>query len=342
MRPPAPLPPSLGTAFTRGQGRIAGMSDKQLRRADLLIPFRGIRMLPARDGREEDEDPDAFADPVADALRTLSAAYALALPAGVHFSHSTAAVHHGIPLPTRAFAQLMDPRIPLAERVLVEASTRRPGRAPRGHRVRGHQSLPALEPIMILRGMPVTTPTATWASLASRLSIEELVGIGDAIVRIPRIPGPFGRVTGAPMATLRDLDAIIAAGRRPGIRKLREARALIRIGSSSPKESELRLVLATGGRLPTPELDYDVYDSDGRFLGCSELAYPRFRVAVEYEGDYHRTERKRWLRDIDKYQAYAAAGWRVAQVTAAHLRTPHETIGRVRDVLRQAGWHPGA
>lgn len=341
MRTPAPLPPQLGPAFTRGQGLAAGMSDKQLRRAELLIPFRGIRIGPAPQTDDDEEDPDPFADPVADAVRTLSAAYALALPEGVHLSHSTAAVHYGIPLPHHAFAQRTGPQRNLVDRVLVEASMPRPGRAPRGHRLRGHQSLTVLEPLQRLDGIPIATPAATWASLAARLSIDDLVGIGDAIVRIPRIPGPYGRVTARPLATFEELDAVIAAGRRPGIRALREARALIRIGASSPKESALRLILTAGSYLPTPELDYDVYD-DGRFLGCSELAYPQYRVAVEYEGDYHRTDQQRWRRDIDKYQAYAAAGWRVAQVTADHLRAPHETVSRVRGVLRQAGWRPCA
>ncbi|WP_345186642.1 hypothetical protein [Microbacterium panaciterrae] len=82
-------------------------------------------------------------------------------------------------------------------------------------------------------------------------------------------------------------------------------------------------------------------DDRGRFLGCSEIAYPAFRTAVEYEGDYHRTDRRRWQSDIEKYQAYAAVGWRVVQVTADHLRVPRRTVQRVREVLLQAGWRPG-
>lgn len=192
---------------------------------------------------------------------------------------------------------------------------------------------------MFVGGLPVATPAATWASLAGRLGIDELVAVGDAIVRIPRIPGPFGRALSAPLATFDDLDAVIRAGRRIGIMKLREARTLIRIGSASPKETDLRLALTAGRGLPTPTLDFDVY-SRGAFLGCSEIAYPDFQVAVEYEGDYHRTDRRRWTKDIDKYQAYAQAGWRVVQITAEHLRQTGEPARRVRAALRQAGWPP--
>ncbi|MDQ4214191.1 hypothetical protein [Microbacterium capsulatum] len=337
MRPSSPLPLELGSAFTTTEARAAGMSPRQLRRPELLIPFRGVRMTGSSEENEDDADP--FRDPLAAAVRVLSHAYALALPEDVHLSHSTAAVHHGIPLPARAFPMAGSPTRPPSERVLVEAAMPAPGRAPRGPRVRGHQSLPRLEPVMRLSGVAVATPAATWASLAGRLSIDELVAVGDAIVRVPRVPGPDGRVLGAPLATFDDLDAVIRAGRRLGVVRLREARTLIRIGSASPRETELRLALTTGTGLPAPALDVDVY-SRGAFLGCSEIAYPDFQVAVEYEGDYHRTDRRRWAKDIEKYQAYADAGWRVVQITAEHLRRPGEPARRVRAALRQAGWSP--
>lgn len=59
--------------------------------------------------------------------------------------------------------------------------------------------------------------------------------------------------------------------------------------------------------LPEPVLDYDVLDRYGRFLGCSELAYPELKIAIEYESDGHLT-RSQLQRDIDKYQLYAEAG----------------------------------
>ncbi|MFD6700643.1 MULTISPECIES: hypothetical protein [unclassified Microbacterium] len=338
MQPRRPVPVHLGTSFTFAQGRAAGLSAKQLRRPDLTSPFRGVRT--SVDPPDDDPAPDPFADPVATTVRELAIAYALALPPGAHLSHSTAAALHGIPLPARAFPMAGSPLRPVSERVQVEAAIPAPGRAPRGPRIRGHQCVAALEPVMFVGGLPVATPAATWASLAGRLGIDELVAVGDAIVRIPRIPGPFGRVLRAPLATFDDLDAVIRAGRRIGITKLREARTLIRIGSASPKETDLRLALIAGRGLPTPTLDFDVY-SRGAFLGCSEIAYPDFQVAVEYEGDYHRTDRRRWTKDIDKYQAYAQAGWRVVQITAEHLRQTGEPARRVRAALRQAGWRGG-
>ncbi|MDQ0613200.1 very-short-patch-repair endonuclease [Microbacterium sp. W4I4] len=73
-----------------------------------------------------------------------------------------------------------------------------------------------------------------------------------------------------------------------------------------------------------------MYDRFGRFLGCSELAYPEFRIAIEYESDGHLT-REQLQRDIDKYQAYAEAGWNVVRLTAQHVYRDHdEAVRRVR------------
>lgn len=76
-------------------------------------------------------------------------------------------------------------------------------------------------------------------------------------------------------------------------------------------------------------LDHDVFGPHGEFLGCSELAYPHERVAIEYESDRHLT-RAQLERDIDKYTAYAAAGWRTIRVTSSHVfRYPRELVRRV-------------
>ncbi len=83
-------------------------------------------------------------------------------------------------------------------------------------------------------------------------------------------------------------------------------------------------------------LDHDVYDEFGRFLGCSELAYPQLRIAIEYESDGHLSQQQ-LRRDIDKYQAYAEAGWTVVRLTSQHVnRFPEEGIRRIRHAYRAA------
>jgi hypothetical protein len=179
--------------------------------------------------------------------------------------------------------------------------------------------------------MRVTDPATTWAMLGRSLDLYDLVAVADAIIRVPRMPGTHGGDASS-IASPADLAAALDAGRRLGAVRLREAIRRTRNGASSRPETWLRLVLEDAG-LPGPVLDYDVFSDEGRFLGCSELAYPERRVAVEYESDRHLT-RRQLERDIDKYADYDAAGWTVVRLTAQHVfRYSAEAIRRVSAAL---------
>lgn len=193
-----------------------------------------------------------------------------------------------------------------------------PARAPRYSGVHGIKVSPALAHVCTHRGLAMTTAATTWAMLAAEMSVRELVAVGDSMVHVPR--DSYGRpLPGERLATLEQLERAAFAGRRVGVERLRQALPQIRVGSASPLETEFRLDAAAGG-LPDPELDVEIRDGRGRLLGISELVYRRFGVVVEVEGDHHRTDRSQWVRDIDKYNAYAAAGWEVVRLTAAHIR----------------------
>jgi hypothetical protein len=64
--------------------------------------------------------------------------------------------------------------------------------------------------------------------------------------------------------------------------------ALLRPGAESRPETLLRLLLGRAG-LPEPEVNVDIRDDSGRFLGRADLVYPPWRTIVEYDGDQHRT-----------------------------------------------------
>jgi hypothetical protein len=95
------------------------------------------------------------------------------------FSHTTAAVLWGVPLPV-----LEDHRL--------NVSVFRPRRAPRGANVRGHEIDPRLVRVTDLDGLPVTTPASTWASLGALLSPYDLVAAGDAVVCVRSSTGGNG------------------------------------------------------------------------------------------------------------------------------------------------------
>lgn len=104
----------------------------------------------------------------------------------------------------------------------------------------------------------------------------------------------------------------------------------------------MRLDAAYAG-LPAPDLDVEVRDEAGRLLGISELFYSEHRVAVEVEGDHHRTSRAQWTRDLDKYAAYAAVGIEVVRLTSAHIRGPHRrAVALIAAALDRARPHASA
>lgn len=136
------------------------------------------------------------------------------------------------------------------------------------------------------------------------------------------------------LATVRQLEAAVAAGRRVGSPALRRALPRVRTRSASRTETRCRLILVDGG-LPEPELNHDVYDDAGRFIACVDLAYPARRVAIEYEGEHHLRDAEQWAKDIARYEALAAAGWFVIRVTKADVFAARsDLVRRVRTALR--------
>lgn len=308
-------------AFSVASARLNGLRRAQIDSRMLDRPFHGLRA--ASVSSLDDRDPAQAMDE----LITLRAQqFAAHMHGGEFFSHSTAAILWGIPLPRQRTSSL-------------HVSVRAPGRAPRGRGVTGHQLRPGSfrttsDPRFALA---VTDPASTWALLGAMLRHPyDLIAAADAIVRIDRLPGPSGRVLHPALATIGELDAAIPAGRR-GVKALREALPRVRVGSASRMESWVRLTLVDAG-LPEPQLDTDVYDERGRFLGCVDLAYPALRVAIEYEGDHHRTDAAQWHRDIVKHDDLVRAGWRVIRVTRQQLfSTPIALVARVAEALRVAG-----
>lgn len=325
---PRPLPTELPSSFSTAEALAAGVTPRRLRAKDLASPFRGTRRrLPedraTRDTRS-DADDTPYADDAAHRADHLSAMrmFATVMESGTFFSGRTAAYAYGVPL---------DPGDAL------EVATFAPRRAPLRRGIRGRKVAPHLATVRMHEGMPVSSPASTWAMLATELTERELVVVGDALVRIPR--DRFGRQhPELRLATIEHLQSAVDAGPRPGRPKLRAALAMIRVGSSSPLETEYRLDADAAG-LPTPSLDREIRDDRGRLLGISEIVYEEYRVVVEIEGDHHRTSRRQWHRDIEKYRDYADAGWHVVRLTSSHLRPARIGLSIVAQALQNRGWN---
>ncbi|MFE5407630.1 endonuclease domain-containing protein [Microbacterium sp. NPDC056569] len=249
----------------------------------------------------------------------LALAYAPRMTEGEFFSHITAAVILGIPLPYLLIA-----------RSLLHVSVFRPRRLPRSVGVRGHEAKPSLVTTMrdARTGLLIARPAAVWASLGRQLTDPyDLVAAGDAVVRTWRVESP--------LATLADLETAVSAGRRVGVVAARLALPRVRTDSASRTETWLRLTLIDHG-LPEPDCNHEVY-ADGNYLGCVDLAYPDLMIAIEYEGEHH-LDPKQWARDIARYDALRDAGWTVIQVTKAELfDQPAAAVQRVRAAIRRRG-----
>jgi hypothetical protein len=100
--------------------------------------------------------------------------------------------------------------------------------------------------------------------------------------------------------------------------------------AESPMETRLRWLLPQAG-LPCPEVQVDLHDSAGRFVGRADLYYPAARLVIEYDGANHRD---RLVEDNRRQNLLFRAGFRLLRFTAADLGQHPETIvALVRNTL---------
>lgn len=327
-RPLSKLPRGAPSSFRVADALEHGIPRNRLYRQDLRTPHHGLRALgpaPAAERMLHEAEASGTPHPL-EVQREVHIErmreYIPLLADDAYFCGPSAALAWGIPLPPRAWDEL-------------HIGVPRPLRAPRRAGISGHQHSAGYVAVTIADGLPVTDPASTWATLGGLLGEDDLVAAADRVLRIPRMPGGFRALTEVPLAARAQLEMLAERKGRPGAPRLRAALELACTAASSPPETRIRLLMHRA-RLPEPALDYDVYDDSGRFLGCSELAYPELKVAIEYESDGHLT-RTQLQCDIDKYQAYSEAGWTVVRLTSEHVFTsPREALRRIRQALCSA------
>lgn len=99
-----------------------------------------------------------------------------------------------------------------------------------------------------------------------------------------------------------------------GVRQLRELLPLVDPGAASPKESWLRLLLIDNG-FPIPETQIPVFDGYVPFAFL-DMGWRHIHLAVEYDGDQHRTDRPQYVKDMRRHPKIAKRGWEVVRVIA--------------------------
>jgi hypothetical protein len=150
-----PLPSSLlDGPFTIDTARSAGVGRGRLRGDDLERTYWGLRTTA----------------PLVD-VEARCRLLALRMPPGSFFSHVTAALVHGIPVP-----------IALEHDLTIHVSVAPPARAPHARHLRGHRLAIQPHDVVTLRGLDVTTAIRTWCDLGAVLTLFDLVAAGDFII----------------------------------------------------------------------------------------------------------------------------------------------------------------
>ena len=86
-------------------------------------------------------------------------------------------------------------------------------------------------------------------------------------------------------------------------------------GAESPQETWLRLLVIRNG-FPRPQTQIPVYDEFGVLVAVLDLGWEDMKIAMDYEGEHHRIDRRRFNHDIRKAEAVAELGWVDIRVTA--------------------------
>ncbi|MHC5796814.1 endonuclease domain-containing protein [Lacisediminihabitans sp. FW035] len=291
----AALPPGLPAhGFTVGTARNFGIAPSRLRAGDLDNSVWGVRAM------------NAPAD-----LRGRCALLQLRIPERAFFSHSTAALLYGIPLPWASeHAGDLHVAVPSPSRALSAIG------------VVGHRLAVMPTDVNVLSRLRVTSVTRTWTDLADQLAFEDLVAAGDFLIHWRQ-----------PLTTTTALEEAIRlrCGRR-GSRALSRAVQRLNERAESPPESWLRLILEDAG-FPPPHINREVTDHHGEFVARTDFIFEGLRLVLEYQGDYHRTTKGQWRADMTRRSKLEANGWRVMELNADDLKDPAELVARIRRLL---------
>jgi len=246
-----------------------------------------------------------------DTVELRATAAALVLPSHVVVSDRTAAWIHGVDL----FHVDVLVGLPELELVSVQGSRTR-----RRDTLGGKRDLAAGD-ICVIGGVRVTTPLRTACDLACLRGRSQALAVLDVFMREHGLSrGDYRRM------------AARFAGRR-GVIQLRELIEYADPGAESMAESWTRMKILDAG-LPKPRLQHWV-ELPGYGRVRLDLAYPKAKIAMEYDGVEHHSSDKDRTADEERRAALRAAGWLVIVVRREDLRGDrlHDWISQLRAAL---------
>jgi very-short-patch-repair endonuclease len=168
--------------------------------------------------------------------------------------------------------------------------------------------------IAVVSGMRVCTRARTALDLARRYPADTAIADIDALAQAVELKPA-------------DIDLLVEryTGRR-GMKRARAALELIDSGAQSRKESWLRLLLMRAG-FPRLQTQIPVRNEWGWAEAYLDMGWEDIKVAVEYDGDQHRSSRYQYVKDIRRLEMLERYGWTVVRVIAEDHR--NDIIRRV-------------
>lgn len=162
--------------------------------------------------------------------------------------------------------------------------------------------------VVSVRGVRATALLRTLSDLCPRLGGVDALALVDASLRMKHLDKLTLERTPSPC--LRALASIAEP-------------------AESPMETRLRWLLLKGG-LPRPEVQRNLFDPQGRFVGRADLFYPEARLVIEFDGANHR---ERLVEDNRRQNSLLNAGFALLRFTAADLREPNRIVAQVSEAL---------
>jgi hypothetical protein len=195
--------------------------------------------------------------------------------------------------------------------LIHENRHRLPGLLARGDRIEDDE-------ITVVDGVPVTTPNRTVLDIGCWYPTTSAVAAIDSLARATEI-----KAAGVELLAQR------YPGRR-GIARARLAITLFDAGAQSPKETWVRLVLINAG-LPRPQTQIPVRDETGNTIAYLDMGWEDVKVAVEYDGDQHRSDRYQYNWDVRRAETLHRLRWTLIRVVAGDR--PADIVRRVKSAL---------
>lgn len=155
--------------------------------------------------------------------------------------------------------------------------------------------------------IPVVSYAEAVLQSANLLKFRELVVALDFAILPQRL-----RPNGSQALERDQLVAMTETYSGRGIRRLRAALHVARAGAQSRMETLLRLEAHRLGHHDL-ELQADIHDDSGVWIGRFDLVDRERRQILEYDGEQHRTNRSQYLKDLHRLDRVREAGWHVTR-----------------------------